>query len=177
MPTVELTTKVKYLGPPLEKYCVLQSFLIWHKLFYSDKTSPTVWHLTSTTVSNQWIIEQRRKRLTLLSSIFHSSFFSFLCLNRQTCVSACSCSSARLFTHLLASLNQTLKALISQKLYLEKGSIRYFKKQQWILRPLVRYSVSKTSVVCLTISATQTKRTNLLASCATLIDLQVMKTL
>ena len=162
----------------MEKYCVLQSFLIWHKLFYSDLTSRIVWHLTSTTVfSNQWIIERRRKRLTLLSSIFHRSFFSFLSLNRQKCVSACSCSSARLLTHLLASLNQTLKALISLQLCLEKGSIRYFKKQQWILRPLVRYSVSKTSVVCLTISATQTKRTNLLASCATLIDLQVMKTL
>ena len=162
----------------MEKYYVLQSLLKWHKLFYSDKTSRTVWHLTSTTVSSdQWIIEQRRKRLTLLSSIFHCSFFSFLCLNRQTCVPACFFPSVQLSTLLHASLNQTLKALISRKLCLEKGSIRYFKKRQWILRPLVRYSVSKTCVVCPTISAPQTKKTNLLASCATLIDLQVTNTL
>ena len=50
-------------------------------------------------------------------------------------------------------------------------------QQQWILRPLVRYSVSKTFVVCRTILALQTQKASLFASCATLIDLQVMKTL
>ena len=48
--------------------------------------------------------------------------------------------------------DQTLQPLISLQLHLEKGSTRYFKKQQWILKSLVRYSVSKTSVICLTIS-------------------------
>ena len=152
-----------------------ESFLNFTKRVYSVGT---VWHQTSTTVSNyQWIIKQCRKHLTLLSPIIHCSFFSFLCSKQRTCVSACCCSSARLSAPLLASLNQTLKALISRKLCLGKGSIRYFKKQQRILKPLVRSSVSKTSVVCLTISAPQTKRTTLLASCATLIDLQVVKTL
>ena len=115
--------------------------LKWHNLFYSNETSLAVWHLTSFTVSNyQWITKECRKHLTLLSPIIHYSFFSFLCSKQRTCVSACCCSSARLFTPLLASLNQTLKALISRKHCLEKGSIRYFKNQQWILKPLVRYS-------------------------------------
>ena len=54
---------------------------------------------------------------------------------------------------------------------------KHLGKPQWILKPLFRYSVSKTSVVCLTILAPQTNKATLLASCTTLIDLQVMKTL
>ena len=100
-----------------------------------------VWHPTSTGVSNyQWIIKQCRKHLTMLSPIIHCSFFSYLCSKQRTCVSTSCCSSARLFAPLLASLNQTLKALISRKPCLEKRSIRYFKNQQWILKPLVSHS-------------------------------------
>ena len=73
--------------------------------------------------------------------------------------------------------DQTLQPLISLQLHLEKGSTRYFKKQQWIMKSLVRYSVSKTSVICLTISPPQAKKATSLTHWATLIDLKVVKTL
>ena len=74
----------------------------------------------------------------LLVSLFKTSMMR-LCLLLFFSVVVC--------TPPIGSLNQTLKALISRKFCLEKGSIRYFKKQQWILKLLVRYSVSKTFVV------------------------------
>ena len=125
-----------------EKCCIgTKSFLNFTKRVYPVGTSRTVWHQTSTTVSNyQWIIKQCRKHLTLLSPIIHCSLFPVLCSKQRTCVSACCCSSVQLFAPLLASLKQTLKALISRKHCLEKGSIRHFTNQQWILKPLVRYS-------------------------------------
>ena len=49
--------------------------------------------------------------------------------------------------------------------------------QETAVKPLVRYSASKISLVCRTILVPQTKKTSLFASCATLIGIQVMKTL
>ena len=62
----------------------------------------------------------------LLLCFKHQTFF--LCLKHGTGVSACSSSSERLFTPLLVSLNQTLQALNSLQLCLEKRLNKVFQE-------------------------------------------------
>ena len=114
----------------------------------------------------------------LQSITIHCSFFSFLSPFKTLNMHLCLFVFFGTVVYAVARIVEPdFEGVNFAKALFGKDSIRYFKKQQWILKPLVRYSALKISVVCRTILAPQTRKASLFASCATLIGLQVMKTL